>query len=98
SFDYISKARTFTVTISDLTSEDAGKYWCGVTRTGQDIYTEVKLKLAPDQIITGKGLQWSLAITWFTFHGLAVSQIFCVQFCMLVFWGDFFTVLRPDRL
>ncbi|XP_025764044.1 polymeric immunoglobulin receptor [Oreochromis niloticus] len=42
------KARTFTVTISDLTSEDAGKYWCGVTRTGQDIYTEVKLKLAPD--------------------------------------------------
>ncbi|XP_047433265.1 polymeric immunoglobulin receptor-like [Mugil cephalus] len=40
--------RSFTVTISDLQSVDAGKYWCGVTRTGKDIYTEVKLKLEQD--------------------------------------------------
>lgn len=39
------KKRTFTVTISDLQSMDAGTYWCGVTRTGKDIYTEVKLEL-----------------------------------------------------
>ncbi|XP_039469217.1 polymeric immunoglobulin receptor-like isoform X4 [Oreochromis aureus] len=26
----------------------AGKYWCGVTRTGTDIYTEVMLKLVQD--------------------------------------------------
>ncbi|XP_047434654.1 polymeric immunoglobulin receptor-like isoform X2 [Mugil cephalus] len=40
--------RSFTVTISDLQSVDAGKYWCGVTRTGKDIYTEVKLELGQD--------------------------------------------------
>ncbi|XP_063333366.1 polymeric immunoglobulin receptor-like [Pelmatolapia mariae] len=41
-------ARIFTTTISGLHSVDAGKYWCGVTRTGIDIYTEVELKLLQD--------------------------------------------------
>ncbi|XP_026159945.1 polymeric immunoglobulin receptor-like isoform X2 [Mastacembelus armatus] len=40
--------RVFTTTISDLSKTDAGKYWCGVSRTGQDIYTEVQLDLVPD--------------------------------------------------
>uniref|UniRef100_A0A4W6E0J8 Immunoglobulin V-set domain-containing protein n=1 Tax=Lates calcarifer TaxID=8187 RepID=A0A4W6E0J8_LATCA len=41
------KRRVFTTTISDLSSVDAGKYWCGVTRTGKDIYTEVRLEVVP---------------------------------------------------
>uniref|UniRef100_A0A3P9MTB9 Immunoglobulin domain-containing protein n=1 Tax=Poecilia reticulata TaxID=8081 RepID=A0A3P9MTB9_POERE len=39
------EALTFKVTISHLQFDDAGKYWCGVTRTGNDIYTEVKLEV-----------------------------------------------------
>ncbi|XP_076741228.1 polymeric immunoglobulin receptor-like isoform X2 [Maylandia zebra] len=41
-------ARIFTTSISDLRSVDTGKYWCGVSRTGKDIYTEVELKLVKD--------------------------------------------------
>ncbi|XP_040891144.1 polymeric immunoglobulin receptor-like isoform X2 [Toxotes jaculatrix] len=41
--------RVLTTTISDLSSRDAGKYWCGVTRTGTDYYpAEVKLDVVPD--------------------------------------------------
>ncbi|KAM4584524.1 CMRF35-like molecule 1 [Odontesthes bonariensis] len=34
----------FTVSISDLRTVDAGKYQCGISRTGYDILTEVLLK------------------------------------------------------
>nr|XP_046262703.1 polymeric immunoglobulin receptor-like isoform X1 [Scatophagus argus] len=37
--------QVFTSTISDLSLTDVGKYWCGVTRTFTDIYTEVKLEV-----------------------------------------------------
>ncbi|KAM8878335.1 polymeric immunoglobulin receptor-like [Spinachia spinachia] len=40
--------RVFFATISDLIFADTGKYWCGVTINGKDIYTEVKLKVAQD--------------------------------------------------
>uniref|UniRef100_A0A3Q4C010 Immunoglobulin V-set domain-containing protein n=1 Tax=Mola mola TaxID=94237 RepID=A0A3Q4C010_MOLML len=32
--------QVFTTTVSNLRLTDAGKYWCGVTRDGLDIYTE----------------------------------------------------------
>uniref|UniRef100_A0A669EFB9 Immunoglobulin domain-containing protein n=1 Tax=Oreochromis niloticus TaxID=8128 RepID=A0A669EFB9_ORENI len=35
------KAQIFTVTIFDLQKRDAGKYWCGISLFGNDIYTEV---------------------------------------------------------
>ncbi|KAK5612096.1 hypothetical protein CRENBAI_000764 [Crenichthys baileyi] len=40
-----TKKTILTVTISDLRSHDAGKYWCGVSRLGKDLYTEVKLEV-----------------------------------------------------
>lgn len=39
------RARVVAVTITDLHFGDAGGYWCGVTRAGKDIYTEVKLEV-----------------------------------------------------
>lgn len=45
------RARVFTVTISELLFDDAGKYWCGVTRAGRDLYTEVKLEVGPGKLL-----------------------------------------------
>ncbi|XP_008301522.1 polymeric immunoglobulin receptor-like isoform X2 [Stegastes partitus] len=42
------KARTATVTISELRASDSGKYYCGVTRSGKDIYKEVSLEIKQD--------------------------------------------------
>uniref|UniRef100_A0A3B3XDE7 Ig-like domain-containing protein n=1 Tax=Poecilia mexicana TaxID=48701 RepID=A0A3B3XDE7_9TELE len=42
--------RVVKVTISDLRSHDAGKYWCGVTRQWyNDLYTEVRLHIKEDR-------------------------------------------------
>ncbi|XP_033827099.2 CMRF35-like molecule 8 [Periophthalmus magnuspinnatus] len=35
------QTRIFTVTISSVQMSDAGNYWCGVSRSGKDIYTSV---------------------------------------------------------
>ncbi|XP_069386943.1 CMRF35-like molecule 3 isoform X2 [Paralichthys olivaceus] len=43
------KERVFRAKISDLSSKDAGSYWCGVTKTGIDHYpARVELKVVPD--------------------------------------------------
>ncbi|XP_077936569.1 polymeric immunoglobulin receptor-like isoform X2 [Gasterosteus aculeatus] len=40
--------RVFTATIYNLTFADTGKYWCGITKTGTDIFTEVELEVVRD--------------------------------------------------
>uniref|UniRef100_A0AAY4A5L5 Immunoglobulin domain-containing protein n=1 Tax=Denticeps clupeoides TaxID=299321 RepID=A0AAY4A5L5_9TELE len=39
-------AGSFTVTITGLTAQDSGKYWCGIDRPSwKDLYTELQLKI-----------------------------------------------------
>ncbi|XP_051994026.1 CMRF35-like molecule 5 [Xyrauchen texanus] len=44
------RARVFTVTITDLRTEDEAKYWCVVRRTGliPDVYSEIVLRVKND--------------------------------------------------
>ncbi|XP_017313198.1 CMRF35-like molecule 5 isoform X2 [Ictalurus punctatus] len=45
-------AKVFTVTITDLRTEDGNTYWCVIERTGYDLYTELLLLVKTDPAIT----------------------------------------------
>lgn len=41
------EGNTFYVTISDLTEDDSGTYWCGIDRMVADTYKQVVLQVLP---------------------------------------------------
>uniref|UniRef100_A0A8C1P2N3 Immunoglobulin domain-containing protein n=1 Tax=Cyprinus carpio TaxID=7962 RepID=A0A8C1P2N3_CYPCA len=58
-------ARVFTVTITELRPADEGQYWCGVKRTGTDVYSEILLlvKQEPSYFSTTETNPQSSSIT-----------------------------------
>ncbi|XP_036412896.1 uncharacterized protein LOC118797735 [Colossoma macropomum] len=52
SLDDHTADRVFTITITDLRTEDEGTYWCGIQRTKAltDLYTEILLLVKPGDI------------------------------------------------
>ncbi|KAF4075496.1 hypothetical protein AMELA_G00235050 [Ameiurus melas] len=46
-------AKVFTVTITDLRTEDENTYWCGIERKVPDIYTEFRLLVQTGELHRG---------------------------------------------
>ncbi|XP_062866837.1 CMRF35-like molecule 1 [Trichomycterus rosablanca] len=42
---YDTRYSIFIITITDLRLDDTGTYWCGVQRTGHDLFTKVQLRV-----------------------------------------------------
>lgn len=47
------EGNTFYVTISDLTEDDSGTYWCGIDRLVKDTYNKVVLQVLP-KVVEGE--------------------------------------------
>lgn len=50
-YSIVDKGNTFYVTISHLTEDDSGTYWCGIDRLGLDTHNKVVLKVIEGELI-----------------------------------------------
>lgn len=50
-YSITDEGNTFYVTISRLTADDSGTYWCGIDRVGLDTYNEVVLAVIEGELI-----------------------------------------------
>ena len=79
------EGNTFTVTISRLTEDDAGTYWCGIDRVGADTYREVDLTVISK-------LQHCNS-----FYDAVILHHFKKDLCSISFLLEYFTTLSGSH-
>nr|XP_043885052.1 transmembrane domain-containing protein TMIGD3-like isoform X1 [Solea senegalensis] len=80
------EGNTFHVTISHLTEEDSGTYYCGIVRVGRDTYTKVILTVkkedtGSDETITSSGTKMLVYIG----AGLTLLSLVLVMALLIFF-------------
>lgn len=73
-YNILDEGNTFYVTISSLTVQDAGTFWCGIERIGLDTYNEVVLTVTEGKLNTFYSL-FSFCLHYATVSVLKASHI-----------------------
>ncbi|KAM9454650.1 CMRF35-like molecule 5 isoform 2-T2 [Clarias gariepinus] len=66
----------FTITINRLKKSDAGKYWCGIERTGFDTYQEVNIRILDAPQVTETPSTQTTVMTHVKVHGTMLKTTF----------------------